>query len=124
MTENSADALVEELTVLPAAPHQSPLKGSSAPTMGRLKKVSYSHDCFIDLIIQNPCISQGEIAEHFGYTPGWISNVFASDAFQARLAQRREEIVDPAIKATVEERTKALLIRSLEVLAAKLDRPV
>lgn len=126
MADNSvaADALVQELTALPAAPHQTPLQGSSAPSMGRLKRISYTHDAFIDLIIQNPCISQGEIAATFGYTPGWISNVFASDAFQARLAQRREEIVDPAIKATVEERTKALLIRSLEVLAAKLDRPV
>jgi hypothetical protein len=91
--------------------------------MGVLKKISYTHDAFIDLIIANPAINQGQIAAHFGYTQGWISNVFASDAFQARLAARREEIVDPVLKATVEEQTKALYIRSLQVLAEKLDKP-
>lgn len=123
-TALAADALVAELKELPIALHQAPLVGSEASTMGALKKVRYTHAAMVDLIIQNPWISQNEIAATFGYSVGWISNVFASDAFQAYLAQRRDEIVDPAIKATVEERTKALVIRSLEVLAAKLDRPV
>lgn len=122
----AADALLAELSSSPPPARRSgstPLATSLAPTMGKLAKVRYTHDAMIDLIIQNPWISQNEIAATFGYTPGWISNVFASDAFQARLALRRDEIVDPAIKATVEERFRALVLRSLEVLQEKLNKP-
>jgi len=88
-----------------------------------IAKVSYTHEGMIDIIVANPMISQGELAAHFGYTPAWICQVIASDAFQSRLALRREEILDPTIKATVEERFKALVIRSLEILQQKLSLP-
>lgn len=91
---------------------------------GPLKKVSYTHDAMIELIIEKGSgpggISQKEIAAHFGYTEGWISQVMASDAFQARMAARKDQIVDPALKATIEERFRALAIRSLEVLQQRL----
>lgn len=87
-------------------------------------KLRYTHQAMIDLIVQNPWISQNELAGHFGYSPSWISVVLASDAFQAALEQRRSEIVDPAIKATIEERFKALVILSLDVLHKKLSQPV
>ncbi len=111
---DGADSLLEELaTVGP----------SHAPSMGKLQKVRYTHDGMIDLGIQNPWISQNDIARHFGYSVSWISNVFASDAFQARLAARREEVVDPELKATLKERFQALVIRSLQVLQTKLNAP-
>lgn len=95
-----------------------------SPTRPKIEKVKYTHDAMIDLIIQNPWISQNEIAKAFGYTPAWISTVFASDAFQERLAERKTEIVDPSIRATVEERFRALVIQSLDVLAKKLEAPL
>ena len=98
-------------------------RAGGAATMGRLKKCSYTHDAMIALILEHPEMDQNELAAHFGYTPGWISNVLASDAFQSRMAARREEIIDPAIKATIEERFRALVIRSLDVLQAKLAAP-
>jgi len=76
----------------------------------------------IDLIIEHPELDQNHIAAHFGYTAGWISNILASDAFQERMAARKEDIIDPAIKATIEERFRALVIRSLDVLQAKLNQ--
>jgi hypothetical protein len=88
-----------------------------------IDKLRYSHEAMIDLIVGNPWISQNEIAARFGYTPGWVCQVFASDAFQAKLAQRRDEIVDPALKATIKERFQALVLRSLEVLQEKLSKP-
>lgn len=88
-----------------------------------IAKVKYSHDAMIDIIIQNPSVSQGELALAFGYTPGWVSQIIASDAFQARLAERKNELVDPTIRATVEERFKALVIQSLDILRQKLERP-
>lgn len=90
---------------------------------GAIQKVSYTHDAMIDLIISDPWITQRRIADHFGYTEGWVCQVFAADAFQSRLAERKNELVDPAIKATVEERFKGLLLHSLEVLRRKLEQP-
>lgn len=88
-----------------------------------IQKVHYSHDAMIDLIIESPWVSQNELAAHFGYTAGWVSQVIAADAFQARLAERKNELVDPAIRATIEERFKALVIQSFEVLKRKLEAP-
>lgn len=86
-------------------------------------KIRYTHDAMIDLIIAQPAISQNQLAAHFGYTASWVSQIIASDAFQARLAERRDEIVDPAIRASVEEQFKGLVLRSLDILREKLANP-
>lgn len=95
-----------------------------APTMGKLARVRYTHKAMVDLIIEKPELSQNEIAAHFGYTPAWISNILASEAFQAELALRREEVIDPELRATIKERFEALVIQSLAVLQKKLNQPV
>lgn len=94
---------------------------AGAPEAQGIKKVSYTHDAMIDQLVQNPWISQGDLAKMFGYTESWISLVIASDAFQARLAQRKDELVDPQIKATIEERFKAITLQSLDKLRKKLE---
>lgn len=86
-----------------------------------IKKINYSHDAMIDLIVANPGVSQGELARAFGYTEGWVSQVIASDAFQSRLAARKDELIDPTIRATIEERFKGLVYQSLAVLRRKLE---
>lgn len=91
--------------------------------MGNLKRVSYTHKAMVDLILENPGMDQNQIAAYFGYTPGWISSILASDAFQAQMAARREEIIDPELRATIEERFRALIIQSLTVLKAELSKP-
>lgn len=116
---SAGDSLVQELVALPPAG----VPGSRAPTMGNLKKLSYSHQAMVDLIIQNPWLDQNQLAAHFGYTAAWVSNVMASDAFQSYMAMRREEILDPAIKATVEERFRALVLQSLDRLKGMLETP-
>lgn len=89
----------------------------------QIQKVRYSHDAMIDLIIENPWVHQNELAAHFGYSPAWISVVMATDMFKARLAQRREEVIDPALKASLEERFRAVVTKSLQVLQEKLEAP-
>jgi len=74
-----------------------------------------------ELILQNPAISQGEIAQFFGYTAGWVSQVIASDAFQAFLATRKDEILDPILRGEVEASFKGLVLQSMEKLRQKLD---
>lgn len=88
-----------------------------------VEKLRYSHEAMIDLIITDPWISQGKIAKTFGYTESWVCLVMQSDAFQSKLAERKNDLVDPIIRATIEERFRAMLTKSLEILQEKLSRP-
>lgn len=88
-----------------------------------IAKIRYSHDSMIDQIIANPWVSQGELADMYGYTEGWVSQVIASDAFQGRLAQRKEAIIDPTLRLTVEEGFKAMAKSSLRILLDRLNAP-
>ncbi len=85
-----------------------------------IARVKYSHDAMIDMIVGNPSIAQNELAAAFGYTVPWVSRVMNSDAFQARLAERKTEIVDPALVASVDEKLRALASKSLDILLDKL----
>lgn len=85
-----------------------------------VRGINYSHSAMIDAIISNPGIHQNALARMFGYSPSWISTVMATDAFQVALAKRREEIVDPVMRATAEEQCRGLFLRSLEILREKL----
>ncbi len=86
-----------------------------------LQKLRYTHDAMIDQIIHNPAISQNELAGLFGYSAPSISRIVGSDAFQARLHERKKELVDPGILASIEERFQVLAQVSLEVIQKKLE---
>ena len=88
--------------------------------MAMIEKVGYTHDAMIDCIIANPSVTGGQLAAVFGFTPAWISQVVSSDAFKSRLAERKGELVDPGIAASVEERMEGLLRQSMDVVAEKL----
>lgn len=86
-----------------------------------IAKVGYSHDALIDEIVTNPSISQGALAAKFGYTAGWVSQVVNSDAFRERLAQRREDVVDPVLRMSLEERIRGAVDKSIQVILDKLE---
>lgn len=88
----------------------------------RLKKVRYSHEAMIDVLIAEPTISQNELAVRFERSVAWTSIVLGSDSFQAALAKRREELTDPFLIATIEERFRGLATQSLEVIADSLSK--
>lgn len=100
-----------------------PTTSGSPPSKPAIQKIAYNHQAMIDMILANPAISQNALADHFGLTPSWVSQVMVSDAFQAELAKRREEIIDPTLRATVEQNFKALVSRSLDILQQKLNKP-
>jgi hypothetical protein len=91
--------------------------------MPLIQKVRFTHDAVIDEIMLRPAVSQGELARMFGYTEAWLSIIINSDAFKFRLAERKAEIVDPVIKATIEERLRAVAERSLDRIMERLDGP-
>jgi hypothetical protein len=117
-TTLSADALLEQMGIEGA--DQVPL---GRRVGARPPKIRYTHDGMIDLVIQNPSISQNEIAEMFGYSPAWVSTIFTSDAFKAQLEARRAEVVDPELRLSLRERFEALTTQSLRILQAKLAGP-
>ena len=87
----------------------------------RIEKTRYNHEAMIDVIIANPTLTQGELARTFDRSQAWMSRIMGSDAFQAALAKRREEITDPFLVATIEERMNGLAMQSLDILAEKLE---
>ncbi len=112
----AGDQLLTELAEGPA--YKAP-----EARIGKLKRCSYSHLAMVELIIDHPELDQNEIAAYFGYTPQWISNILASDAFQEQLEARRNEVIDPVLKASLKERFQALARASVDVLMRKLEQP-
>ncbi len=88
---------------------------------GGIAKVGYTHEAMADLILSNPSISQNELANHFKVTPGWISQILASDAFQAHIGERRDKILDPILRGEIEESMKGLVLQSVQRLREKLE---
>lgn len=91
--------------------------------MNAIAKVNYTHEDMISTLIANPLISQNDLAARYGYSPAWVSRIMTSDAFQARLHEESARHLDPVIRASVQERFKALVSRSLEILEEKLNKP-
>jgi hypothetical protein len=100
-----------EITFPPAPPVLS----------GAISKVNYTHDAMIDMIIAEPSVTQRTLAARFGYTEGWVSQVFSSDAFKARLAERKGELVDPTIAASLEQRFEGVTRLAMDVLMERLS---
>lgn len=90
--------------------------------MTALKKLTYTHEAMIDLILQDPTVKTAELAEVFGLTPGWVARVVASDSFQSRLAQRKAGLIDPIIARSLNERIRSVAIRSMDIIEDKLDK--
>jgi hypothetical protein len=84
-------------------------------------KASYTHEAMVALMVENPNYSHGQLASHFGRPASWFSAVLASEAFQQVLDSRRHEVADPSLTATMEERFRALALRSVTVLQEKLN---
>lgn len=95
---------------------------STAPSRASgITKITYTHDAMIDVILQEPTVTSKELSELFGYSPGWVSRILASDAFQARLAERKSALIDPVIAQSVNTRMKAVVIQATGIMQDKLD---
>lgn len=97
-----------------------PLKSTEA-AKDSIQRVRYTHDAMIDLIIMEPMIKQNVIAKHFNVSTGWVSRVICSDAFQARLAQRKGELIDPTLMDAVENNLRGIVLQSTLIISDKLE---
>jgi len=78
------------------------------------------HEAIIDAIIAQPQVKAPALAAQFGYSVEGIRVLMRTDAFREKLAERKGEIVDPLLTATVEERLNALADLSIQRLLEKL----
>lgn len=97
----------------------TPLLGT-ASAANAVARVKYTHDAMIDKILEDGAVSQNTLAAYFGYSVPWISRVMCSDAFQARLAERKTELIDPTLALSLEERMRGVVTKSLDVIHEKL----
>ena len=91
------------------------------PARAQIAKVRYTHDSIIDMILVNPAVSQNDLAREFGFSVTWMSIVVNSDSFKERLAERKAELVDPKIRATLAEKVDAAASRALDRIMDRLD---
>lgn len=108
----------------------SPLLSSPAPAKilpvankQTIAKVGYWHDAIIDAIIAQPELTQKQLAAMFSTSPQYMSVIVNCDAFKNRLAERKEELVDPVILQSVESRLDAVATSALDRLMEELERP-
>ena len=78
------------------------------------------HEAIIDALIQNPTLNNKQLAQAFEMSAPYIGRIIQSDIFRSRLIERKAELIDPLIMQGAEERLKALMVDSMEVLAEKL----
>ncbi len=78
------------------------------------------HEAVIDMWLLDPTLKQGEIARALGKTESWLSILVNSDAFRAKYAARKAELVDPVIAAGAEDRLKAVVSVAAEELVRRL----
>lgn len=83
----------------------------------------YTPQRMVQLIVDNPEWSLAQLAKHFHRPANWMYLVLATDEFQAALQRRRNEIGNPHITATIEERFRAVALRSSEVLLEEIGKP-
>lgn len=84
-------------------------------------KMNHTHLAMIDFILARPDCTQDEICARFGYRQPTVSAIVNSDLFQATLAARRDDVVDPILTRTIEERLGAIAQASLDGIANQLD---
>jgi hypothetical protein len=78
------------------------------------------HELVAEMWIADPNLSQREIARTLNRTECWLSILVNSDSFKHYLAMRKEEIVDPILRATVEDRLTSVANKAAELFLERL----
>lgn len=86
-----------------------------------VKVKTYNPVAMVELMVEHPEYTHADFAAHFGKPASWMSSVLASEVFQMAIAPHKEAIGDPALTATMDERFRALALRSVTVLQERLD---
>lgn len=84
-----------------------------------IAKLSIRHETIMDFLMANPTISLGEVARHFNFTPGWLSQVVHSDVFQDEL-RRKKDIAFHHTVLPLRDKLQLVAHMALDKLAVQL----
>jgi hypothetical protein len=79
------------------------------------------HEMVIDRLLVDPTLEIKALAKEFGTSYQWMLILVNSDGFQKRFEDRRKEMVDPLVRATLADKMSAVASQSLDVLISKLE---
>jgi hypothetical protein len=87
----------------------------------QIQSTSITHEMIIDWLIANPGFGQmGKCAQHFGCTRPWLSTLVHSDAFQAKLRDRKEEVFETTI-VPLRDKIVGVANRAVEKLGEAIE---
>ena len=120
-------SLADQLPTGPPVDDERDLQTSNIdPETGKRVYVTHRrkniNEAMIDFLIVNPGAKMSELGASFGYGASYVSRIVNSDIFQARLVERRAEVVNPGITANVQDRLTGLLALSADIVADELER--
>lgn len=85
-----------------------------------IQKISFSHEALINWLVENPHRQLRDCAAYFGYTQAWLSQIIHSDIFQAKLAERQNEVF-ALIASDIPEKLRGVTDVALEKLGRALE---
>jgi hypothetical protein len=63
----------------------------------QIQKVGIKHEAILNFLVVNPLVPLSQVAREFGVTQPWLSTIIHSDAFQARLRERNEQVFHKSV---------------------------
>ena len=90
----------DDVTLYMGDPPAAPLPGSTIKT---ICKVAPRHEQIINWFLANPHRTNGDCAAFFGVTRAWLSTIKRSDAYQARMRQRLDEMAEDVRAEFIEQ---------------------
>jgi len=122
----SMDDLIEAAREAADAKHAKKLESTNRNSYAlgdryQVQSRSITHDILIDWLIANPGRGQmTRCAAEFGFTNAWLSTLVHSDAFQAKLRDRKEEVFETVI-VPLRDKIVGVADRAVEKLGEELE---
>jgi hypothetical protein len=110
------------------APQEAVVAGTAASVSGGARTavaVAVTPDVAMDELVQwlveHPWASHAQIGAAFGKNAAWFASVLVTERFLQALEPHREEVQNPHVTSSMEQRFQALLIRSMDVVQTKMS---
>lgn len=72
-------------------------------TRNAIANLSHTHEALLNWLVVNPDKTLRQCADHFGYTPQWLSAILHSDLFQAALKEKQIAITSKIAMGLTEQ---------------------
>jgi len=111
-----------EPPIVPDLDLEMPMKQIAPVPPKGPKVLTNVHRAMADTILARPDITMAELGEQYNLSASWTNLIVNSVAFKRYIEKRRDEIVNPIIIASTQERLEAVTNRALDVIHEKLSK--